>query len=302
MYIDTHCHLYPEFDFVTLKPEEIVENSIKAGVLQMWLASTEKADIEWNLNFCKKYPNNLKTWVGWHPEQYLSYDKDFLARVLDDNITLKFSNPNFQFSNKTQIQNSSASPQNDLGKGNTKYQILDTAYSSIVGIGEVGVDLAVHPKNSTVVQQQVFETQIKLAQKYNLPVALHCRDAFDETLEVMEKYPNISYLWHCFNLSSDKTKILLKRFPNIFCAFNAIFTYKSGEYLKESIKLIPLERIVFETDGPFLAPRPFKYSFNTPEGVMGVYKAVSETLNINIEKLEFIVNQNCIGLTTVPSS
>ena len=282
MFIDTHCHLYPEYKFVTLDPDKIVLESIKNGVTDIWLASTEKADIEWNLNFCKKYPNNLKSWVGWHPEQYLSYNNNFLASILK-----KYSN---------QILDSSALPQNDNQKENTKNKILAAKNSFIVGIGEIGLDFAVHAKSTQKDQVKVFESQLILAQKYKMPVAIHCRDAFEETLNVLSKYKDLKILWHCFNLQKDQTKQLLKVLPQVYIALNSIFTYKSGAYIGESLELVDLSKIVLETDSPFLTPRPFKYSFNTPEGVIRVYLSLADKLNLKIEDLQKTVRINCNSL------
>ena len=278
MFIDTHCHLFPEFNFVTKIPEQIVEESLSIGVKEMWLASTEKADILWNLEFCKKYPKNLKTWVGWHPEKYLSYDNNFLSSLLEINNTVQNPKSKFLMTNENT---------------NTKYQILDT---TIVGIGEIGLDFAAHPKSTKDVQVKVFESQLKIAEQFNLPVSIHCRDAFEETINVMANYPNIKYLWHCFNLSSEKTKVLFNLFKNIYIGLNAIFTYKSGEYIKESLKFVPIHRILIETDAPFLAPRPFKYSHNTPEGVIAVYKAVSNFFSVDLSNLQSIILDNSLRL------
>lgn len=270
MYIDTHCHLYPEFGFVTKTPEEIVEECIKNRVTQMWLAATEKADILWNLDFCKKYPKNLRTWVGWHPEQYLTYDNEFLVSRLEEHLG---------------VQNL---------KLKVKSEKIDAELPTIVGIGEIGLDFAAHSKSTKEKQVEVFESQLKLARKYNLPVAIHCRDAFEETVEVMKSYKDIKYLWHCFNLSREKTEIIFSTFPNIYIGINAIFTYKSGEYIKESLAIVPLKKILIETDSPFLTPRPFKYSFNTPAGVKIVYSVLGTFLGIEDVSLEEDIHRNII--------
>lgn len=154
----------------------------------------------------------------------------------------------------------------------------------ICGIGEIGIDLEVNGSETLKTQQKVFEKQIELALKYNLPFAVHSRNSVEQTLEVLQKYTDLKFIWHCYNLDIKKTKYLLKKFKNIYFAFNSILSYKSGKYLEDSLKIIPVQKILCETDAPFLAPRPFKYKSNTPLGVISVYNNIKNILGINLEK------------------
>lgn len=163
-------------------------------------------------------------------------------------------------------------------------RIIKENGETICGIGEIGIDLEVNGIETIKTQQKVFEKQIELALKYNLPFAIHCRNAVPETLEILDKYKDSKFIWHCYNLDVEKTEHLLKNYKNIYFAFNSILSYKSGEYLKESLKKIPTCKILCETDSPYLAPRPFKYKFNTPLGVINVYNYIEQILKINLEK------------------
>lgn len=256
MFIDTHCHLFPEYDFVTMNPDKIVLDTVGGGVTNIWLASTQKQDIDWNFLFCNKYPENLKMWVGWHPEHHKSYDLKFLKKFINKNITTGF----------------------------------------LVGVGEIGLDFKVHPASTIEGQIDVFVSQLEIAKEFNLPVAIHCRDAFAETLKVLSNYSDLKILWHCFNLNVSESKELLSILPNVYLAINSILTYKSGVYIKDSLLLFDNSKIVLETDSPFLIPRPFKYTFNTPLGVKSVYSKLAETLNIRLTELQKLITLNCSNL------
>ncbi|PIR43776.1 hypothetical protein COV24_00870 [candidate division WWE3 bacterium CG10_big_fil_rev_8_21_14_0_10_32_10] len=266
-YIDTHFHLFLEHSQFNIDPNNIVVESISQGVTQMWLASTNRLDIEKNITFAKKYPETLKVWVGWHPEEFDTYD----GKYLETTISVYDNKP------------------------------------SIVGIGEVGIDLAdfIVEKSklskATLLQKQqdIFKNQLNIAQKHSLPVCIHSREAFNETVEVLESFSNMNFIWHCFNLKAPQTKSLLDKFNNIYFGFNNIITYKSGEYIKTSILEMPSDKILTETDAPFLAPRPFKYGYNSPEGVIRVYDKIAEILEISVNDLKKIVIKNVNSLMDI---
>jgi TatD family hydrolase len=327
MYIDTHCHLFLQGTKFNFNPDTIVQDSIKAGVEQMWLAGTNKKDNKQNLEFAKKYPNNIKVWLGYHPEEAGEFDLDFLDQILKSETQLKTNkfdgglssieeNP---LSKKLQIPNfhkrtkegnlELRMPNDDEGghviSSHSKLK-RGSAHTALVGIGEVGVDLDPRVVGSkpiskiTKKQQQVFEYQLTLAVKYNLPVAIHSRNAYEQTKEVLEKYTNLRILWHCYTLEKPQTEELLKTFNNIYFGFNAIITYKSGMYINESLKIIPQNKILLETDAPFLAPRstssgqarPFKYNYNTPEGVIAVYDWISGQLGVSVKDVKTVLTKN----------
>lgn len=289
MYIDTHCHFFLDGDSFNFEPEEVVKNSIKSGVETIWLSSTNIADINKNISLTEKFPNNLKTFVGFHPEEYRGYDSTKLEDVLKKYC---FAAP----LNSTVSQQLSANNQPVI----SDHCLLPTN-SPIIGIGEIGVDLHWNKPSTLKYQQSVFEDQIKLAIKYNLPVALHSRDAYEETLDVLRNYKNLKFIWHSYNLELEKTEFLLNQFPNIFFGFNNIITYNSGLYIQNSVKALSNDKIVFETDAPFLAPRTEEFNdlgYNTPGGVINVYNKVAKLKGISVEELQGIVHKNCDSLVS----
>ena len=291
MYIDTHCHLFLNEEGFNFNPEEVVNNNIKAGVKQMWLSSTNLWDINKNLELVKKYPKNLKTFVGFHPEDYLDYTSVKLESVLKKYLPIK--SPAYEAAS----QRLTANNQSVIAD----YSLLSTD-SPIIGIGEIGVDLHWNDISTKDIQMQVFEDQIKLALKYNLPVAVHSRDAYEQTLEVLEKYKNLKFIWHSYNLDLEKTKKLLSLFSNIYFGFNAVITYKSGLYIQQSLKEMPSDKILLETDAPFLSPRTkesLNRGYNTSKGVIDVYATVAKIKVISVKELQKVIIKNSFKYTSI---
>lgn len=266
MFIDTHAHLFlKDNPFDGFDADTIFTDSTDSGVEQIWLAGTNKYDNVKNIKFAKQHPKNVKCWVGFHPEYYQEFDLAWLDQILKSEIQDSKMQDSLPF-DKLRVPNdfegavNGGSPQVRLGLNErmiTKSGLVKRGHVStiLVGIGEVGVDLKWNKKSTTKAQQMVFEDQVSLANKYNLPVCIHSRDAFEQTLEVMQRYKDTKFVWHCFNLNLQETKKVLTEFPNLYLGLNAIVTYKSGEYIWDSIKEVSMSQILIETDSPFLKPR-----------------------------------------------
>lgn len=129
----------------------------------------------------------------------------------------------------------------------------------VIAIGEIGLDYYYNCNKD--IQKRVFEKQLMIAQKYNIPVIVHNREATSDIYSLIKKY-NVRGIIHCFN----ENKVWAQKFIDLgfLLGVNGIITFKNAETLREVIKDISLEYIVLETDAPFLTPAPFRGQKNSP--------------------------------------
>lgn len=152
-------------------------------------------------------------------------------------------------------------------------------------IGECGLDYSRNPDiNGRRLQQKFFLLQIDLASRYNLPLIIHTRDAEEDTYNLLEsavkQRENIKGVMHCFTGSPELAKATLEL--GFYISFSGIITFKKkAEYLQDIVKSTPLEKILVETDSPYLAPEPYRGQKNTPEHTDEIVKKVSELKKVD---------------------
>lgn len=157
----------------------------------------------------------------------------------------------------------------------------------IIAIGEIGLDYYYTKENKNE-QIKLFEMQLELAEKYNIPVVIHSRDATLDTINILKKF-NVKGLIHSFSGSLETAKEYIKM--GYLIGVNGVITFKNSS-LKDVIKEIPLEYLVLETDSPYLTPMPFRGKQNNPSHIVDIAKFVSELKNISLEELAKITNNN----------
>ena len=168
----------------------------------------------------------------------------------------------------------------------------DLKTGKYVAVGEVGIDLY-WSKDFIKEQKIAFEHQIRLAENYKLPVIIHSRQAFNETMEVIEKVkPTVPLIFHSFTGSKADVERIRKG-SDPFFGINGVVTYKNANELREAIPEIGLDRIVLETDSPYLTPVPHRGKQNNSSYLCHIRDKVAETLNITPEEVETITDQNC---------
>ncbi len=142
-------------------------------------------------------------------------------------------------------------------------------------------------------ERELFEMQIELSKEMNLPVVVHSRDAFDETLDVIKNMDAGNGIIHCFSYDKNAARAFLDR--GFYIAFGGAVTYTKKSRLdemKELLRFVPDDRILLETDSPYLAPVPFRGKTNTPVLIEYVYNFISEARGVTAEQLSFIVDEN----------
>ena len=157
-------------------------------------------------------------------------------------------------------------------------------------VGEIGVDLY-WDKTCLAEQQHAFKHQIQLAKKYRLPINIHCRDAFNETFEVLEdeKGADLFGIFHCFTGDFEQAQKALSY--NMKLGIGGVATFKNGK-IDQFLNQIPLEHIVLETDAPYLSPVPHRGKRNESAYIPLVAQKLSEIYSLPIEQIAAITTQN----------
>lgn len=256
--IDVHCHL--NFKSFNNDFDEVIKRAFGAGVTKIintgtFIESSIKA-----VTLAKKY-ENLYAIVGIHPHHADKIEKGW----------------------ETEIEN--------LAKN-----------KKVVGIGEIGMDYFSYKSNGIVdrnIQREFFEKQIEIAHKLKLPLQIHGRQAATDIIEILSNHKtdllNIPGMFHCFAGNLDYLKKVLDM--GFYIGFDGNITYAGlapGEdtSLSELISFTPIDRIVTETDAPFLTPEPKRGSRNEPSYVIIVGNFIAKIKNSSFEKINEITSNN----------
>ena len=163
----------------------------------------------------------------------------------------------------------------------------------IIAIGEIGLDYY-YTKENKEKQIKLLETQLKLAEKYQMPVIIHSRDATLDTLTTLKKY-HVKGIIHSFSGSLETAREYIKM--GYLIGINGVITFKNAN-IKDVIKELPLLSLVLETDSPYLTPEPYRGRQNSPAHILDIAKFVADLKNISLEDLANITNQNLDSMFT----
>lgn len=161
----------------------------------------------------------------------------------------------------------------------------------VVAIGEIGLDYYwdACPKD---VQLRVFREQIRLARKLNMPIVIHNREAHHDVVQVLreEKADEVGGVMHCYSGSWETAKLCLDM--NFYISFGGPVTFKNAKQPKEVLAKVPLDRLLVETDAPYLAPHPFRGKRNESAHVKLVAEAAAEIKGLSLEELAAVTTEN----------
>ena len=167
----------------------------------------------------------------------------------------------------------------------------------VVAIGETGLD-NFYSADSYQWQHESFINHLKAAQQVNKPIIVHTRDARDETIELLNQYTlDAAGVLHCFTETWEMAKVALDL--GFYISFSGIVTFKSANDLREVVKKIPLDRILVETDSPWLAPVPYRGKQNEPQYVYEVAQAIADLKQVSLEHLAEITTNNFTQLFNI---
>ena len=166
-----------------------------------------------------------------------------------------------------------------------------TAHPKVVAIGEMGLDYY-WDKSPKDIQMEVFRKQIRLAKKVKLPIIIHNRDATEDTVSILQEEgaAEVGGIMHCFSGSVETAKICLDM--NFYISLGGPVTFKNAKKPKEVATEVPLDRLLIETDCPYLAPHPYRGKRNEPAYVKLVAEQIAEIKQISIEEVSQVTTAN----------
>ena len=163
-------------------------------------------------------------------------------------------------------------------------------HEKVVAIGEIGLDYYWKDNAPAPFQQHIFRRQIELALELNLPVIVHDREAHGDSLAVVLEYPALRGVFHCFSGSPEMAQELLKR--GWYLGFDGPITYKNAKRAPEVVAVTPLDRIVIETDAPYLTPVPYRGKRNDSRLLPYVVEQLAAWKDISPAEMERITFEN----------
>jgi len=275
MLIDTHAHL--NFNAYKNDAKEVIKRALENKIWMINVGS-QYTTSKRTLSIAKEYPKGVFAAVGLHPIHL----NTGIFKVKIDKEEVEFETREESFAYQ-------------------KYKEL-AKDPKVVAIGEIGLDYYYKPKTKKKLslfkekQREVLREQIKLAQERGLPVIFHCRMAHKDLIEELKKIKGtIRGVIHCFTGDWEEAKSYLEM--GFYLGFNGIiFKLKN---LKDIIKKAPLERIILETDCPYLTPPP-KEGRNEPLFVKYIGKRIAEIKNLSFEKMSEITTKNAQKLFKIP--
>jgi len=169
------------------------------------------------------------------------------------------------------------------------------SHPRVVAIGETGLDYYYSPENKAI-QQQAFATHVEVARELRKPLVVHTRDARDDTLAILRDHgaEQVGGVLHCFTESLPMAEAAMEL--GFYISISGIITFNNAKALREVVKALPLERLLVETDSPYLAPVPYRGKENQPAYVRAVAEYIAELKGISYEQLAEQTSRNFFAL------
>ena len=170
-----------------------------------------------------------------------------------------------------------------------EYRKLCKLNPKIKAIGEIGLDYH-YEDIPREIQQRAFRMQLELARELDLPVIVHEREAHEDGLKIIAEFPEVTGVFHCYSGSAEMAKLLVER--GWYIGFTGVLTFKNARKAVEVAQSIPLERIVLETDCPYMSPEPFRGKRNDPSRLCYMAEKLAQLRSLPLESIHEITVEN----------
>ena len=262
-YIDTHCHLDGEEFKDDL--DAVVQRAREAGCMKVFVPAIDLSSCRTVMDVCNRFPNYAYPMVGLHPEEVKADWKEVLSALF-----------------------SLLPPPSSLLSSH-KY----------IAIGEVGLDFY-WSREFEKEQLEVFEEQVRWSVEMRLPLMIHCRKAQNEMVSILKRYAKDlpGGVFHCFTGNETEARQLLE-FENFVLGIGGVFTFKKSHLPEVLPAVVPLDRIVLETDAPYMAPVPMRGNRNEPAFIRYIITKMAEAYGVSEETICEKTNSNVAHLFAV---
>ncbi len=259
MLIDSHTHYDLILKKGQLSEEELLDDCSAAGIEKSVQIAIDIESCRWSRDFARRHGDkNVLFSLGIHPSsEAAAHDLHTLDELVRDII------------NSSEIK-------------------------SLFGIGECGLDFY-RMRQQKEAQIISFETQVDLAIDHNLPLIVHSRDAMNETISILKSRKPGKGIMHCFSGDTKSARKVLDL--GFYISFAGNITYKNAHELRESASFAPLDRLLLETDAPFLSPVPVRGKINRPAFILHTYAFLAELKKVSLDTVEEQIRENFNALS-----
>ena len=247
-YIDTHCHLDDE-EFA-IDREAVVQRAREAGCTQVFIPAIDLKSCNTVLDVCQQFPDFCRPMLGLHPEEV----RDDWREVLADIHHVLMLN-------------------------------LQSSKPTVLAVGEVGLDFY-WSRDYEQQQLEAFEEQVRWSVETRLPLMIHCRKAQNEMVQILKRYARElpGGVFHCFTGNEQEARQLLE-FDGFVLGIGGVLTFKKSNLPATLPPTVPLDRIVLETDAPYMAPVPMRGQRNEPAFVRYVISRLAQSYNVSEQEV-----------------
>ena len=277
-FIDTHCHLDGE-EFADDR-DAVVQRAREAGCKRIFLPAIDVKSCKTVLDVCAQYPDFCYPMLGLHPEEVRADWREQLRRIREYVGTVARGCEN------------SLSAENSQQSNLVPPSPRTSAPSKIIAIGEVGLDYY-WSREFEQEQLQAFEEQVRWAVEMQLPLMIHCRKAQNEMVHIIKRYAHDlpGGVFHCFT-GNEQEALQLLEFDRFVLGIGGVLTFKKSHLPETLAAVVPLDRIVLETDAPYMAPVPMRGQRNESSFIRYVVTRLAEAYGVSEEEICRQTNEN----------
>jgi TatD DNase family protein len=261
MLIDTHCHIHdPSFeDKFKTTPEELYREAIDGEISHLVCVGTDLQSSVAAADFVLSRLQASAS-IALHPHEAEGSSREVLAEQMS---------------------------------GISK--LLQVPHQQIVAVGECGLDYYYHEASNVKERQKwLLAEHLRIGLEHQLPFIFHVRDAFEDFFAILDEFKGVSGVIHSFSSGTPDLEAILSR--GLYVGLNGIMTFTKDEKQLEAARNVPIERLLLETDAPFLTPRPLRGTICKPKHVLLTAEFLSELRGEPLEKIKAVTTENAIKL------